>query len=187
MITIPDIELETPRLLLRPPRLEDFDAWAEFMADDEHVRFIGGGQPRPMTWRTMMTVAGAWATHGFAFFSVIEKSSGRWIGRLGPWCPDGWPGTEVGWAIVADANGKGYASEGAAAAMEWAFTRLGWREIIHVIDAENLGSKAVAGKLGSSYLRVGRLPEPFHEKEVEIWGQSVEQWRARRADAGTTA
>jgi hypothetical protein len=46
---------------------------------------------------------------------------------------------------------------------------------------ENLGSKAVAAKLGSRYLRQGRfLPEPHNEKEVEVWGQTVEQWRARR-------
>ncbi|KWS03403.1 acetyltransferase, GNAT family [Lysobacter capsici AZ78] len=181
MMTIPDIQLETPRLILRPPRLEDFDAWAEFMADAEHVRYVGGAQSRPLAWRAMMSVIGSWAVQGFAFFSVIEKSSGRWIGRLGPWCPEGWPGTEVGWGIVASENGKGYASEGSAAAMEWAFEHLGWREIIHTIDVENLGSKAVAAKLGSRYLRQGRfLPEPHNEKEVEVWGQTVEQWRARR-------
>ena len=33
-------------------------------------------------------------------FSVIEKDSGRWIGRIGPWQPEGWPGTEVGWSLV---------------------------------------------------------------------------------------
>ena len=33
-------------------------------------------------------------------FSVFEKDSGRWIGRLGPWEPHGWPGKEVGWGIV---------------------------------------------------------------------------------------
>lgn len=179
MMTIADIELETPRLILRPPRREDFEAWAAFMADGDHVRFIGGAQPRAVTWRNMMSVVGSWAVQGFAFFSVIEKSSGRWIGRLGPWCPEGWPGTEIGWGIVADANGKGYAFEGATAAMDWAVDHLGWTELIHTIDADNLGSKAVAAKLGSRYLRQGRLPEPFHEKEVEVWGQSADQWRAR--------
>lgn len=180
MMTIPDIQLETPRLILRPPRLEDFDAWAAFMADGDHVRYVGGAQPRPLAWRAMMSVVGSWAVQGFAFFSVIEKSSGRWLGRLGPWCPEGWPGTEVGWGIVADANGKGYASEGSAAAIDWAVEQLGWTEIIHTIDPENVASKGVAGKLGSRFLRYGRLPEPYHEKQVEVWGQSADEWRARR-------
>ena len=63
----------------------------------------------------------AWALQGFSMFSVIEKASGDWIGRLGPWAPEGWPGTEVGWGIVRSAWGKGYATEGAAATIDWAF------------------------------------------------------------------
>ena len=41
------LQLETPRLLLRPTRPEDFEAWAAFMADAESARFIGGVQTRP--------------------------------------------------------------------------------------------------------------------------------------------
>ncbi len=183
MTTMADIELETPRLLLRPPRLEDFDAWAAFMASGDYLRYIGGEQPRPVAWRGLMTVIGSWAALGYGFFSVYEKASGRWIGRLGPWQPEGWPGTEVGWSIAPSEAGKGYASEGAAAAIDWSFQHLGWTEVIHTIDADNAASKRVAAKLGSRYLRQGRLPEPFHEKEVEVWGQSREDWLARRGGA----
>jgi hypothetical protein len=38
-------------------------------------------------------MAGAWAMQGFAMLSVIEKATGRWVGRAGPWQPEGWPGT----------------------------------------------------------------------------------------------
>ena len=91
------------------------------MADEEAARYLGGVQPRPVAWRGFLSMAGAWAIQGFAMFSVIEKSSGRWIGRLGPWMPEGWPGTEVGWGIAREAWGKGYATEGAIAAIDWAF------------------------------------------------------------------
>jgi len=175
-----DLQLETERLILRPPIREDFDAWAAFMADAEHVRYIGGAQPRPVAWRAMMSVIGSWVVQGFAFFSVIEKGSGRWIGRLGPWQPEGWPGTEVGWGIVADAGGKGYATEGSSAAIDWAFDHLDWSEVIHTIDPENVASKGVAQKLGSRFLRSGWLPEPFHQTPVEIWGQTRDEWRAAR-------
>jgi RimJ/RimL family protein N-acetyltransferase len=70
--TIKDLQLETPRLLLRPPRLEDLDPWAAMMADAETARFIGGTQTRALTWRGLMTMIGAWHAEGFAMFSVIE-------------------------------------------------------------------------------------------------------------------
>jgi RimJ/RimL family protein N-acetyltransferase len=92
---------------------------------DEVTRFIGGPQVRSIAWRSFVSVTGAWVIQGFSMFSVIEKSSGRWIGRLGPWVPEGWPGAEVGWSIIPDAWGKGYATEGAAASMDWVFDHLG--------------------------------------------------------------
>lgn len=171
--------LETDRLILRPPQREDLDAWAAFVEDAEVQRFIGGVQPRPVAWRHLCIMAGAWSIEGFSMFSVIEKSSGRWIGRLGPWQPEGWPGTEVGWGLVRDAWGKGYASEGATAAIDWAFDTLGWTEVIHTIAPENVNSQAVAKRLGSTVLRDGWLPAP-HDKPTVVWGQSREQWRARR-------
>lgn len=175
--------LETERLLLRPPQAEDFEAWAEFMGDGDHVRFVGGAQPPPMAWRAMMSVAGAWALEGFGFFSVIEKSTGAWVGRLGPWQPHGWPGTEVGWGIVRSAGGKGYATEGSIATIDWAFDHLGWTEVIHTIDPANVSSKRVAERLGSRYLHMTRPPPPFDHTEVEVWGQSREEWFARRGRA----
>jgi RimJ/RimL family protein N-acetyltransferase len=171
--------LETERLLLRPPRAEDYDAWVTFMADEEAARFIGGVQPGPVVWRSLCTMAGAWALYGFAMFSVIERASGRWIGRLGPWSPAGWPGNEVGWGLVRPAWGKGYATEGAAAAIDWAFDALGWSDVIHCIDERNLASQRVAERLGSRYLRDDVLPPPIDQK-TRVWGQSRAEWRARR-------
>lgn len=171
--------LETERLRLRPPAAEDFEPWAAFMADEEAARFLGGAQPSPLAWRSLCVMAGAWTLYGFAMFSVVEKSSGRWIGRLGPWSPAGWPGNEVGWGLVRDAWGKGYATEGAAAAIDWAFDTLGWSNVIHCIDARNAASQEVARRLGSRYLRDDVLPPPIGQA-TQIWGQSREEWRARR-------
>jgi RimJ/RimL family protein N-acetyltransferase len=175
-----DLRIETARLVLRPPRAGDLDPWAAMMADEESARFIGGVMPRAVTWRTLMTMIGAWHATGFAMFSVCEKSTGRWVGRLGPWKPEGWPGTEVGWAIARDCWGRGYATEGATAATDWAFDRLGWTTVIHSIDPANAPSQAVARRLGSRNFGPGRLPPPFQEARVDIWGQSREEWRARR-------
>src|SRR5918998_4057023 len=137
-MALDDLRIETPRLILRVPRLADLDGWAAMMADEEAARFIGGAAPRSVTWRGMMTIIGSWHALGFSMFSVIEKSSGRWVGRLGPWMPDGWPGTEVGWGIHPAFQGRGYAVEGSTAAIDWAFEHLGWTEVIHCIHPENV-------------------------------------------------
>ena len=182
-MTIDDPTLETKRLMLRRPRREDFDAWAAWAADEETMRYLGGSQPRSVAWRHFLTMAGGWAIQGFAMFSVIEKDTQRCVGRVGPWYPEGWPGTEVGWGIVRDRWGRGYAGEAAAAAIDWAFTTLGWSEVIHVIDLGNEASKAVARKLGSRSRGLGRLPPPHETATVEIWGQTRAEWHARSSTA----
>ena len=176
-----EVRIETPRLVLREPRLEDLDAWAAMMLDEPTARFIGGVMPRAVTWRALMTMIGSWHALGFGMFAVIEKSTGRWVGRLGPWQPEGWPGTEIGWAIVRDCWGKGYATEGAIVASDWAFDNLGWTEMIHSIAPDNVASQQVAKKLGSTNRGRGALPAPYHESVIDIWGQTRSEWRARRA------
>jgi RimJ/RimL family protein N-acetyltransferase len=168
--------LETSRLILRPPRMEDFEPYAAFMASDA-ARFVGGPIPPSATWRMLMTLVGAWVVQGYSMFSWIEKESGRWVGRGGPWHPHDWPGAEVGWATVVEAQRRGYAKEAATAAIDWAFDQLGWTEVIHPIDPLNAPSIATAKSLGSSLLRTGvAAPAPI-VATWDIYGQTREQWR----------
>lgn len=176
--------IETERLILRPPAVEDFPRWAETMADPDTARFIGGVQAPAQVWRTLMAQAGMWALTGEGMFSVIERASGLWIGRIGPLHPYEWPGTEVGWTLRRDATGKGYAVEAAAAAMDYAFTHLGWTDVIHCIAPENRASAQVAQRLGSTNRGPGVMPPPFQDEAVDIWGQTEDQWRVNRARLG---
>ncbi len=181
----PGPTLTTARLILRPPLHDDFDAFAAMAQEQETMRFIGGVVPRDAAWRLLATLAGSWALLGYGMFSVVERDTGRWIGRLGPWRPGGneggWPGNEVGWGLIAAAQGRGLAQEGVAAAMDWAFDTLGWEEVIHCIEKPNAPSIALALRLGSLLQRadVGLAP-PFQDRTVDIYGQSKAQWRARR-------
>jgi len=178
---LPDIRLETPRLILRPPRPEDFDAFAAALADPEGMRYLGGVQPRATAWRTFAGMAGGWVLLGFGMFSVIGKDGGRWLGRVGPIRPEGWPGPEVGWALTMDAQGKGIAFEAAVACMDYVFDALGWTEAIHCIEDTNLRSVALARRLGSEPLRMAQLPPPQESVAVRVWGQTRDAWRQRRA------
>ncbi len=173
--------LETDRLVLRLPRREDFDAYAELMGDEEAARFIGGQLDRASAWRKFLQMPGAWMVQGFAMFAVVEKASGSWIGQAGPWQPEGWPGTEVGWSFLRSSWGRGFATEAATATIDWAFDQLGWTDVIHTIHPDNRPSQALAQRLGSTLRGSGRLPPPYEHLPVEVWGQSRAQWQARRA------
>jgi len=173
--------IETERLILRLPEASDLDGWASMTADPDTMRFIGGVASRAEAWRQLCTMRGAWDIRGFAMFSVIERASGQWVGRLGAWEPEGWPGKEVGWGVAPAFAGRGYAYESAVAAMVHVFDTLGWTEVIHSIDPENARSIALAQRLGSTNLGPTQLPEPYHTARVDAWGQSAAQWRTRRA------
>lgn len=170
--------LETERLLLRVPQAGDFDSFAELNEDKEAMRFIGGTMVRAAAWRKFLVMPGAWVIQGFAMFTVVEKSSGQWLGQLGPWWPEGWPGTEVGWAFKRSSWGQGFATEAGVAAINWAFDNLGWSEVIHSINPDNRSSQALAQRLGSRNRGPGKLPVPMEQEPIEIWAQSREQWRA---------
>ena len=174
--------LETERLRLRLPEQRDFDAYAEMNLDEEAMRHIGGTMPRAAAWRKFLQMPGAWAVQGFAMFTV-ETKQGEWLGQLGPWQPEGWPGTEVGWAFKRACWGRGYATEAAEVAIDWAFDNLGWNEVIHSISPDNLASQALARRLGSVNSGPGKLPAPFENEPIDIWKQSKQQWRARRGAA----
>ena len=171
--------IETERLVLRQWRRGDFDRYADmFSAPETH--HIGGPLTRGEAWRRFLQMPGAWALQGFAMFAIEDKASGRFMGQAGPWQPDGWPGTEVGYALHPDAWGRGYATEACTAAIDWAFDTLGWTEVIHSISPANSASQAVAMRLGARNTGPGVFPAPLDTLGIEVWSQSREQWRARR-------
>lgn len=172
--------LHTERLILRPIAMEDFPRWAEMMADPEAAKFLGGAQPAATAWRGFMTMAGAWSLTGISMFSLIERETGLWLGRIGPWRPHGGPGNEVGWGLHPDAQGKGYGVEAATAALDYAFDVLDWPDVIHCIDPDNTPSQRLAERVGSRNLGPTQMPPPFDHLAVDAWGQTREEWWARR-------
>lgn len=170
-----DMRIETERLILReidPER--DFENWARCMADERSVRYTDGRVlDRARAWRHMASLIGHWEIRGYGFFSVEEKASGEWVGRVGPWYPEGWPEPEIGWTIMPEHWGKGYATEAARAALDYAFRELGWKRVIHVILVGNERSIAVAKKLGSKFIRSQKGLPGVTDQEVVIYGQDA--------------
>jgi RimJ/RimL family protein N-acetyltransferase len=165
--------IETERLKLRRWRADDIAPNTAMLSDPVAGRFITS-DGKPITddfvgWRNAAIMAGHWMLHGIGMFVVEEKSTGAFVGRVGPWSPTGWPGFEVGWGIASGFRGKGYAVEAARAAIDWSFATFEIDEIIHCIDQENTASQAVARRLGAEKGR-----------EMDLFGHAADVWVTRR-------
>jgi RimJ/RimL family protein N-acetyltransferase len=172
------VTLETDRLTLRMLREADFDAYAEMCADPEVMRYIGDGQPldRPTAWRNLAMMAGHWALRGYGLWAAEERSSGLFVGRIGFWNPDGWPGFELGWMLRRTFWGQGYATEGARTALQFAFTQLQQPQVISVIHPENAASIRVAQRLGERLMG----PAGIIWKPAALYRITREEWEAFR-------
>lgn len=141
--------LETDRLLLRMFRESDLDAYAEMCADPDVMRFLSGyPQSREEAWRNMAMVVGHWQLRGFGLWAVEEKATGDFIGRVGCWKPEGWPGMEIAWTLRQASWGRGFATEAAKTALRYAFDVLKQKHIISLIHPENEPSIRVARRIG---------------------------------------
>jgi Acetyltransferase (GNAT) domain len=96
---------ETQRLLLIPWSDDHLDEFAALCADAEAMRFISGGTPLPQdaVEEIHRRTRSMWDEYGFGPWAATEKSSGRWIGRIGLNLLADWPGPdkwEVGYELV---------------------------------------------------------------------------------------
>jgi RimJ/RimL family protein N-acetyltransferase len=175
--------LTTDRLILRPLAASDATAFAALNADPDVARYISlDGQPLSAadSWRTLAMLIGHWQLRGFGMWAVAEhRQPDVLIGRLGGHQPEDWPDFEIGWALAGGYWGRGYATEGAAAAMRYAFETLLRPHVISLIDPVNARSRAVAERLGER--RIGDWN--LHGKTVDVFAIDVETWR-NRAHAG---
>ncbi len=171
--------LQTERLTLRGWMERDFDPFAAMMAHPAAARFLTVNQQpmdRQTAWRAMATFIGHWALRGHGMFVIEERATGAFLGRAGPWAPEGWVGFEIGWALTPAAWGFGYATEAARAAGDWAFAAFDLPEVVSLIHVDNVRSQAVARRLGetpgAATLHAG-MPHI-------VWRASNAAWRAAR-------
>jgi len=142
--------IETERLRLRAPRMEDFESFATFIGSDR-AAFVGGPvAERTKVIRAFGHLAGLWVLRGYSCFVAEAKDDGRAVGHFGLWYPLDWPEPEFAWSVWRGADeGIGFAAEALRAVMPWSFERAGIETAISVIDADNHASRKLAIRLGA--------------------------------------
>ena len=175
MVELKIPELTTERLRLRAFRATDVEPYVALMADPEVTRYLADLRPltRDEAWRQLAIFIGHWVLRGFGLWAVEERASGEFLGRIGCLEPAGWPAFEIAYTLRRESWGRGYAREGAAAALAFACDTLRREEIASLIRPQNRASIRVATVLGARY-----------ERTVELLGAPADLYRyPRRSDA----
>lgn len=145
----------TDRLILRPMQADDLDAFAEMWAEPETGRFLGGVRTREEVAEWHDRRSADYERQGYGVMTVVEKASGRVVGRCGlaHWEIEDEDELEVGYLIARSDWGRGYATEAARAVRDQAFGELGRTRLIALIAYDNERSARVAEKLGMTHER----------------------------------
>ena len=157
--------LETDRLILRAPRIEDFALYGAIMMSDRAVH-MDGPLSRRDAWLDFCQCVACWTLRGHGLWAIEARDSGATLGFIPTCFEDGDLEPELGWFIDEAAEGRGIAFEAAEAVKAWALDSLALPALVSYIDPPNARSIALAERLGA-------WPDPV---------ASVELSRAQGAD-----
>jgi RimJ/RimL family protein N-acetyltransferase len=158
---LPDVT--TDRLDLRRSQSDDLDELAGVFANREVWQFpYGRAFSRDETAGFLDAQIREWEERGFGCWIARERARNRVIGYVGisvpMFLPEILPAVEVGWRLDPAVWGKGFASEGALAALEASFTTLGLGEVCSVPQADNPASSRVCDRIGMRFEREVTIP-----------------------------
>jgi RimJ/RimL family protein N-acetyltransferase len=156
LINFESIErFETRRLLARRHTESDFDTVLLTYQNELTMQTLGGVVTKEEAAKRIQWNLDCWARDGFGGWLWFHKESGRFIGRAGLRRVDieGKSVIEVGYVLLSEFWGQGFASEMAAASIEVAFEHLGIKELVSYTAISNNASQRVMEKAGFKFGR----------------------------------
>lgn len=183
-----EIVAETERLILRA--IEDGDAALQhrLLNTPAVMARLGGVKELHEIEAKHARARASYAQEGFSFLMMIEKASGELVGHCGIKRVDNPLASnqgdhEVGWLVREDRWRRGYAEEAMRAVLDWAFGRVGARQVVALTSAANVPSWKLMEKLG-----MRRRPEldfddpafPPEDRTTILYSLAAEVWRAAR-------
>ena len=144
--------IETDRLILRRWQSSDVKPFADLNADSRVMEFFPTTLTRDESDAMIATIEKRIDQYGFGFWAVELKDTKMFIGFVGLNVP-GYavpfsPCVEIGWRLAFDHWGKGYASEGARAALLFGFETMHLPEIVSFTTVGNVRSRKVMERIG---------------------------------------
>ena len=165
------MQIETDRLCLRPIEPErDAGQMLALLNDPGFVRFIGDRAVRSEEQAReyiALRVLHSYALNGFGMYAIERLSDGAWLGNAGLVRRDGLPGPDVGYALLGEHAGQGYAGEAAQAVFAHARGTMGLQDLYGIISPDNLASAAILRRLGMQ--QRGPIQLPGSEQWVTLF------------------
>ncbi|MGI2031160.1 GNAT family N-acetyltransferase [Rhizobium panacihumi] len=151
MTSLPIPTLLTERLTLRVPRMDDWPAYAAFMATERSI-YMGGPHAQAIAWGMFCHDVAQWQLlgHGALMIEVREgEATGQCVGQIGINAGPLFPEYEIGWMLYDGFEGRGYAFEAASLMRDWVFRTLKLETLVSYIHPENVASCRLAERLGA--------------------------------------
>jgi ribosomal-protein-alanine N-acetyltransferase len=157
---------ETTRLRLRELVPADLDFMAEMLADADVMRYYPKRLTRDLSSEWIDRQIERYRTDGYGLWLAEERTSSKPVGQVGlvRQTVNGVDECEVGYLIHRPFWRHGFATEGAVACRDYAFSKLNKPRVIALIRPENTASQGVARNLGMEV--VGRAPHGGYEHLV---------------------
>ncbi|HEY7977876.1 MAG TPA: GNAT family N-acetyltransferase [Rhizomicrobium sp.] len=173
----------TPRLLLRPPVVEDFDAYFEIHGDPQTNKFNPAGVPdKDKALAALAAYVADWREPGFGYWAVSTREASSLIVGFGgvrrKEFADG-PALNLYFRFRPSAWGQGFATELAAAALEFAFRDLGEPRVLASTRANNLPSQKTLTRAG--FGQIGQIDDVKGGTPSLLFQIRAEDFASRRA------
>jgi 3-dehydroquinate dehydratase/shikimate dehydrogenase len=144
--------ITTERLILRPWQESDLAPFAKLNADHEVMEFfpktLSGKESDELVQKFTQHIE----TYGWGLWAVEVLDCRDFIGTIGikhiNFEANFTPAVEVGWRLAKEQWGKGYATEGALASLQYGFEVLHLEKIVAITTVSNLRSQRVMKKIG---------------------------------------
>ncbi|NKI24366.1 GNAT family N-acetyltransferase [Paenibacillus dendritiformis] len=157
------IYLETSRLQLRDWADTDLEPFQRLNADEQVMRYFPKTLSSEETREFYHAILAEFTERGYGLYAVEVKENKEFIGLIGfhraTFEADFTPCIEIGWRLKKEAWGKGYATEGAAACLQYGFNELGFRDVYSFTAKINKPSQNVMQKIGMSFIKSFNHPK----------------------------
>ena len=143
--------LSSERIILRGWQDSDFHPYTTLVSDPVMMRFIGGGAISYKEARKEFDgMREQWINRKIGIFVIADKTSDELLGFTGLFESPLIDEPELSWSLSAKNHGKGYASEAAVLARNWAYREHNIGPLMSLVHPDNISSKRVAERLGAS-------------------------------------